>query len=73
MPSPQTPVVAGIVRTAVLSVGGHWVDVGQPFQGRLDLVQKDDIHPTADGQKLLAGLIADKLASAHLAVRASST
>lgn len=65
-PTPQTPVVGSIVRAAVLAVKGTWIDVGQPFQNRLDLVQKDNVHPTADGQHLLAGLIADKVAAARI-------
>ncbi|MFJ8893444.1 SGNH/GDSL hydrolase family protein [Leifsonia sp. NPDC102414] len=68
-PTPATPVVASIVRSAVLAVDGTWVDVGQPFQNRADLVQKDNVHPTADGQHLLAGLIADKIAAARITTK----
>lgn len=68
-PTPQTPVVGKIVKAAVLSVDGTWIDVGQPFQNRLDLVQKDHVHPTVAGQQLLAGLIADKVAAAGVVTK----
>ncbi len=71
-PTPATPVVASIVRSAVLAVDGTWVDVGQPFQNRADLVQKDNVHPTTEGQQLLAGLIADKIAAARVTTKSAN-
>lgn len=72
-PTPATPVVGSIVRTAVLAVDGTWIDVGQPFQNRVDLVQKDNVHPTVEGQQLLAGLIADKIAAARITTKSADT
>lgn len=41
------------VRAAVTAVGGVYVDIGQPLQGRLGLLQPDDEHPTVAGQQVL--------------------
>lgn len=53
MPS-QVPVISATVKAAVLGVGGMWVDLGQPFAGHPELVQKDHVHPTVTGQQLIA-------------------
>jgi len=53
----QVALISSTVKTAVLAVGGSWIDVGQPFAGRPDLVQADRIHPTVEGQRLLASTI----------------
>lgn len=59
----QIAVIDNIVKEAVLDVGGSWVELGQPFTGRTDLVLADHVHPTVDGQKMLADTIADGIAS----------
>jgi acyl-CoA thioesterase-1 len=41
------------VENAVENVGGTYIDIGQPLAGHSDLVQSDNEHPTAKGQKVL--------------------
>ncbi|WP_374010844.1 SGNH/GDSL hydrolase family protein [Leifsonia sp. LS-T14] len=54
-PTPdQIPVISATVKEAVLGVGGSWVDLGQPFTGHPELVLADHVHPTVEGQELLA-------------------
>lgn len=55
-----------VVRQAVQNVGGHWIDIGQPFGGNPYLVQADGEHPTAAGQQLVAQRIITVLNSIHL-------
>ncbi|KHK97579.1 hypothetical protein LK09_12165 [Microbacterium mangrovi] len=43
------------VKQAVQGVGGTYIDIGQPLAGHSDLVQSDDEHPTATGQRVLLG------------------
>lgn len=38
------------VRDAVVSVGGRFVEIGQPLRGHPEWMQSDDVHPTAAGQ-----------------------
>jgi len=49
------------VKSAALAVGGTWIDIGQPLAGRRDLMQGDDVHPTAGGQSILASVIRPKV------------
>ncbi|MEO7122941.1 MAG: SGNH/GDSL hydrolase family protein [Lacisediminihabitans sp.] len=56
------------VRQAMLGVGGIYLDIGQPLAGHRDWLQRDDVHPTAKGQRELAKAIAGALRSAKLAV-----
>ncbi|ARC58127.1 hypothetical protein AS850_13670 [Frondihabitans sp. 762G35] len=50
-----------VVEQAVSGSSGTYLDVGQPLAGRPDLMQSDDVHPTAEGQRLLAASIGDRL------------
>ncbi|WP_431220980.1 SGNH/GDSL hydrolase family protein [Leifsonia xyli] len=59
----QIAVIDSTVKAAVLAVDGTWVELGQPFEGRSDLVQADHVHPTVEGQQLLAQKIANGIAS----------
>ncbi len=54
------------VRTAVKQVGGVYLDIGQPLAGHRNLLQADDVHPTAQGQRALAKAIAGAIRSAKL-------
>ena len=59
----QIAVIDKTVKEAVLDVGGSWIELGQPFTGHPDLVLADHVHPTVEGQKMLADTIADQIAS----------
>lgn len=56
---------------AVTGVGGTYVDIGQPLANQVDLMQSDDVHPTATGQKVLANTIALRLPFAAAGMSAS--
>lgn len=45
------------LESAVTSVGGRFVSIGQPFEDDPDLLQDDSEHPTAEGQRVLASVI----------------
>ncbi|MDQ0241155.1 SGNH/GDSL hydrolase family protein [Arthrobacter bambusae] len=45
------------VKAAVEGVGGQYVDLGQPFAGRADLIGPDHVHPTVAGYAFLADQI----------------
>ncbi|GAA4664618.1 hypothetical protein GCM10025780_01970 [Frondihabitans cladoniiphilus] len=62
-PPAQVAAIDSHFKAAVLAAGGTWIDVGQPLAGRADLMQSDDVHPTAAGQKILAATISAKLAA----------
>lgn len=59
----QVAVISATVKSAVLGVGGTWVDLGQPFEGEPDLVLSDHVHPTVTGQQQLARTIAGSIAA----------
>ncbi|WIB01224.1 SGNH/GDSL hydrolase family protein [Curtobacterium sp. MCBA15_012] len=42
------------LQQAVTSVGGTFIDVGQPLAGHADWLQADSEHPTVAGQQVLA-------------------
>src|SRR5450830_1457250 len=45
------------VAQAAEQVGGTYLDVGQPLSGHPELMQADDVHPTAAGQFILGAAI----------------
>ncbi|MBS1905755.1 MAG: SGNH/GDSL hydrolase family protein [Actinobacteria bacterium] len=45
-----------------LAVGAQVIDIGQPLSGRADLVLPDQVHPTAQGQQVIARAVARALA-----------
>jgi acyl-CoA thioesterase-1 len=49
---------------AVRHAGGTYIDIGQPLANRVDLMQNDDVHPTATGQRVLANSIGLRLPAA---------
>ncbi|NUP73217.1 MAG: SGNH/GDSL hydrolase family protein [Sinomonas sp.] len=51
------PEMKPAVKTAVESVGGVYVDLGAPFAGHPELIWTDGVHPTADGQQVLADTV----------------
>lgn len=42
------------VEAAVSAVGGTYLRIGQPLGGKVALMQDDGVHPTAEGQTLIA-------------------
>ncbi|TQL56135.1 SGNH/GDSL hydrolase family protein [Subtercola boreus] len=52
------------IHSAADAIGATFVDIGQPLAGRPDLMQDDDVHPTAAGQELLAQSIEADIAAA---------
>ena len=49
------------LRDAVTAVGGHWLDLGQPYRGKPGLVQDDGEHPTPAGQRAIAAAVLERL------------
>ena len=49
------------VQQAMAQVGGTYVDLGQPLSGHPELMQGDDVHPTAAGQRVLAAAVKEAL------------
>jgi acyl-CoA thioesterase-1 len=56
-PPAQLAEVDAQVKQAVEQVGGIWLNIGQALAGRPDLMQADNIHPTAAGQLVLDNTI----------------
>jgi lysophospholipase L1-like esterase len=47
--------IAGMVKASAESVGGTYLDIGQPLVGRPELIAEDGVHPNKAGhQELLA-------------------
>ena len=55
------------VQQAMTQVGGTYLNVGQPLSGHPELMQSDDVHPTAAGQQVLAATIKEALLPAEQA------
>lgn len=60
----DTATTSDALRDAVDSVGGAFVDVGQPLVGHPEWLQDDDIHPTARGQKAIEQTVVSALQDA---------
>ncbi len=56
------------VQAAVASVGGRYLDIGQPLRGQADLLQSDQEHPTIDGQRVLLQTVSQALADAGISL-----
>ena len=56
------------LQEAVEAVGGRFVDIGQPLHGRADLLQWDEEHPNAAGQRELRATVLSALAEADIAL-----
>lgn len=67
-PTPaQIPVISRTVQAAVLDVGGSWVELGQPFAGHPELLISDQVHPTVEGQQLIADAVVRSIDSQLMA------
>jgi hypothetical protein len=51
---PEIETMGEVVRQAVSTVGGRYVDIGEPLLGRPDLVADDGIHPNDAGNAAIA-------------------
>jgi acyl-CoA thioesterase-1 len=56
-PPSQLADINSQVQQAVTAVGGHYLDIAQPFSEQPQLLQNDDVHPTVTGQHVLANAI----------------
>jgi Lysophospholipase L1 and related esterases len=63
---PQVDSISDQVRTAAEQVHGIYIDIGQPLFGHPELMQSDDVHPTAAGQRVLADAIDKALTAARV-------
>lgn len=54
---PQLKSITADVATAVAAVGGSYLQIHQPLAGKSNLMQPDDVHPTAAGQRVLAAAV----------------
>jgi lysophospholipase L1-like esterase len=50
-----------VIKKEVQAVDGEYLKIGSPLEGRPNLVQDDGVHPTDDGQKLLAAAVNESL------------
>jgi acyl-CoA thioesterase-1 len=56
------------VQNAIAQVDGTYLEIGQPLAGQRDLLQGDDVHPTAEGQQLLAQTIEAAAQNSKIAI-----
>jgi len=62
----QLPLIDGQVKRATTLAAGIFLDLGQPLVGGAGLMQSDEIHPTALGQRMLATAIGDAMTQAGI-------
>lgn len=55
------------IERAAAAQHGIYLDLGQPLEGHPEWMQSDDVHPTSDGQRVLAESVRDRLASVGIA------
>jgi len=70
---PQIADINAQVAQAVAQVGGTYLDIGQPLSGHPELMQADDVHPTAAGQVVLASAIQSALDASKKSTEDAST
>jgi acyl-CoA thioesterase I len=63
---PQLDQMGTDLKAAVSAIGGTYLDIGNPLQGRPDLMQGGDVHPTAAGQLVVAATVQAALSKAGL-------
>ncbi|MGN6125148.1 MAG: SGNH/GDSL hydrolase family protein [Humibacter sp.] len=54
------------MESAVKSANGIYVSIGKPLLGMPGYLQSDDVHPTVDGQLVIASAVEEGLESAHI-------
>jgi acyl-CoA thioesterase I len=62
----QLTQIANAVAHAVRAAGGTVLTFADPLRGHPELMQSDDVHPTAAGQLAIAALVEQRLESAGL-------
>ena len=60
----DTATTSDALRDALDSVGGTFVDIGQPLAGHPEWMQEDDVHPTARGERAIAQTVVSALQDA---------
>lgn len=70
-PPDQLATINSQVQQAVAAVGGTYLDIGQPMSGHPELMQDDDVHPTAAGQEILAVAIRAAISADQTAITAA--
>lgn len=65
---PQLNDISSDMADAAIAVGGTYLDIGQPLAAQPGLMQSDDVHPTAQGQWVLASAVSAAMLRAHLTV-----
>lgn len=63
-PPAQLKQIQAEVRTAVESVDGTYIDIGEPLRGKPDLVAKDGVHPNNAGHAAIAHAVEVALSAA---------
>ena len=63
---PQIDDINDQVSAAVDAVRGLYLSIGQPLAHHRSWLQSDDVHPTAEGQRVLAKVISRALRSANV-------
>jgi acyl-CoA thioesterase-1 len=58
--------ISSDVADATIAVGGTYLDIGQPLASEPGLMQSDDVHPTAEGQVVLASAVSAAMLRAHV-------
>ena len=65
-PPAQLDEINDDMEAAVKSVHGVYLDIGRPLLGKPGYMQSDDVHPTADGQLVIAAAVEERMRAAHL-------
>jgi len=65
----QIDAINAQVRQAMTQVNGVYLDIGQPLSGHRDWLQGDDVHPTVEGQQVLATAIDTAVREANLSLK----
>lgn len=56
------------VRDAITQTKGTYLEIGQPLANQPSLLQDDDVHPTAEGQRVLAKAIQSAADASQIAI-----
>lgn len=64
----QLTTIDAEVNSAVAAIGGTSLEIGQPLAGHPELMQSDGVHPTRQGQQVLADAIAAALRASGITV-----